>query len=136
MDAETVPAGIAVSHDITGNVGGLGCARTPMSWVCPFSVMFGQLLPETIARARTLPPAPICVQVAMMSGDPCAKQEEMAEILGVSASTVSNWENGRVSVKSAFLAAWAQITGFNMSSLMPTPGEVEKLAEQSSDPPA
>src|SRR5258708_6703620 len=78
MDAEAVPPGIATSHDITGNVGGLGCARTPISWVCPLSVMFGQLLPETMARASTLPVAPICVQVAMMSGDPCAKQEEMA----------------------------------------------------------
>src|SRR4030095_16411053 len=80
MDAEPVPPGIAVSHDITGKVGGVGCARTPIGWVCPFSVMFGQLLPETMARASTLPLAPICVQVAMMPGDPCAKQEEMATV--------------------------------------------------------
>src|SRR5258708_33146020 len=79
MDAEAVPPGIATSHDITGNVGGLGSARTPISWVCPLSVMFGQLLPETMARASTLPVAPTCVQVAMMSRVPCAKQEGMAE---------------------------------------------------------
>lgn len=47
------------------------------------------------------------------------EQEEIAEILGVSSSTVSNWENGRTSVKVPFLSAWAQVTGFNMSSLMP-----------------
>jgi transcriptional regulator with XRE-family HTH domain len=57
------------------------------------------------------------------------EQEEMAEILGVSSSTVSNWENGRVSVKLPFLSAWAQVTGFNMSSLIPPPPCGAKLAE-------
>jgi transcriptional regulator with XRE-family HTH domain len=64
------------------------------------------------------------------------EQEEMAEILGVSSSTVSNWENGRVSVRRPFLSAWAQVTGFNMSSLLPSPEEVEKLAESKADPKA
>lgn len=63
------------------------------------------------------------------------EQDEMAEILGVSSSTISNWEHGRVSVKTPFLAAWAQITGFNMSSLVPTPEGVGKLADKSPDPP-
>lgn len=56
------------------------------------------------------------------------EQEEIAEILGVSSSTISNWENGRTSVKVPFLSAWAQVTGYNMSSLMPPPGEEVKLA--------
>lgn len=47
------------------------------------------------------------------------EQEEMAELLGVSSSTVSNWENGRTSPKAPFLMAWAQATGFKMSSLIP-----------------
>ena len=52
------------------------------------------------------------------------EQDEMAEILGVSTSTVSNWEHGRTRPKLAFIAAWAQITGYNLASLNPP-----KLAE-------
>jgi transcriptional regulator with XRE-family HTH domain len=47
------------------------------------------------------------------------EQEEMAEYLGVSTSTTSKWENGRNSVKVAFLRGWADKTGYNMSSLIP-----------------
>lgn len=64
------------------------------------------------------------------------EQEEIAEILGVSSSTVSNWENGRTTPKLPFLAAWAQVTGFNMSSLMPPDaphGEGVRLAEAPKD---
>jgi transcriptional regulator with XRE-family HTH domain len=50
------------------------------------------------------------------------QQHEMAEQLNVSASTISNWENGRVSVKSPFLVSWAQVTGYNVSSLIPPQG--------------
>jgi transcriptional regulator with XRE-family HTH domain len=46
------------------------------------------------------------------------EQEDMATQLGVSSSTISNWENGRTSPKVSNLLAWAQITGFNMSSLL------------------
>lgn len=59
------------------------------------------------------------------------EQEEIAEMLSVSSSTVSNWENGRTAPKVPFLAAWAQVTGFNMSSLLPDPAPIsaqEKLA--------
>jgi transcriptional regulator with XRE-family HTH domain len=52
------------------------------------------------------------------------EQDEMAEVLGVSTSTVSNWEHGRTKPKLAFIAAWAQITGYNLASLNPP-----KLAE-------
>lgn len=56
------------------------------------------------------------------------EQDEMAEILGVSSSTISNWENGRTMPKGAFINAWAQITGFNRSSLIGTVDEDRKLA--------
>ena len=46
------------------------------------------------------------------------EQEEMAEILGVSSSTISNWECGRTAPKAAFVAAWARVTGFNTASLV------------------
>jgi len=46
------------------------------------------------------------------------EQEEMAIKLSVSSSTISNWENGRTSPRVPMLSAWAQITGFNMSSLI------------------
>jgi len=46
------------------------------------------------------------------------EQEEMAEILGVSSSSISNWETGRNYPKKAFLNAWAQVTGFNLASLL------------------
>jgi transcriptional regulator with XRE-family HTH domain len=50
------------------------------------------------------------------------EQEDMAEYLGVSTSTVSNWENGRNSVKVAFLRGWAEKTGYNVSSLIAPQG--------------
>jgi len=56
------------------------------------------------------------------------EQEEMAEILGISSSTVSNWENGKTLPKAAFLNAWAQVTGFNLSSLVGTIDESKTLA--------
>lgn len=56
------------------------------------------------------------------------EQEDMAEILGVSASTVSNWENGRTAPKAAFINAWAQVTGYNKSSLIGTVDEDRTLA--------
>lgn len=46
------------------------------------------------------------------------EQDEMAEILGVSSSTISNWETGRTTPKPPFINAWAQITGYNTTSLM------------------
>lgn len=45
------------------------------------------------------------------------EQEEMAQILDVSSSTISNWENGRSAPKAVYLNAWAQVTGFNTRSL-------------------
>lgn len=47
------------------------------------------------------------------------EQNEMAEILGVSASSISNWENGRNAPKLAFLNSWAQVTGYNLYSIAP-----------------
>lgn len=62
------------------------------------------------------------------------EQEEMAEMMSVSSSTISNWENGRTSIKAPHLAYWAMLTGFNMSSLMPTPDPTEfARAEETSN---
>jgi transcriptional regulator with XRE-family HTH domain len=46
------------------------------------------------------------------------EQDEMAEVLGVSSSTISNWETGRTTPKPPFINAWAQITGYNTASLI------------------
>lgn len=46
------------------------------------------------------------------------EQEEMAEALGVSSSTISNWEHARSKPKMVMIAAWAQITGFRMADLL------------------
>lgn len=46
------------------------------------------------------------------------EQEEMAEVLGVSSSTISNWEHGRTAPKDAMLVAWAQVTGFRLADLL------------------
>ena len=54
------------------------------------------------------------------------EQGEIAEILGVSASTVSNWEHGRTRPRHPFIVAWAQATGFNASSL--TPGQQQNAS--------
>lgn len=56
------------------------------------------------------------------------EQEEMAEILGVSSSTISNWEHGRTVPKNAFISAWAQVTGFNMASLLDSADAEKRLA--------
>ncbi len=53
------------------------------------------------------------------------EQKEMADYLGVSASTISNWENGRCAVKFPFLVSWAQVTGYNVSSLQGGDGDSE-----------
>lgn len=59
------------------------------------------------------------------------EQEEMAEVLGVSSSTISNWETGRTTPKAAFIAAWARVTGFNMTSLLSDEDAANLLAKAS-----
>ncbi len=48
-------------------------------------------------------------------------QQEIADKMGVSRSSVINWENGKSEMKTAYLIAFCQITGFGVNDiLLPT----------------
>lgn len=45
-------------------------------------------------------------------------QAEIAEKLGVSRSTVIDWEKGNREIKTAYLIAFCQITGFSIDDIL------------------
>lgn len=56
-------------------------------------------------------------------------QGEMAEKLGVSLTTLNCWENGRKSIRPAYLYAICQITGFSPEDIF-FPGGITKIVTE------
>ncbi len=56
-------------------------------------------------------------------------QETMAEKLGVHRTRVNAWENGKATMKPAYLIAWASITGFDVKDIFLPSESTEKQTE-------